>query len=193
MAHRKALDKAATDRSPGAGKVSSPSAKASVKASDAEHNQDLNDVDREIIGALIGFRDTLRARSPLGSKYTVRQVVGILPPPQFGPDDVRRTREELAVSQPVFAEFLGTSTSTIRSWEQGQKSPSPMARRLLSLIADDPSYWKSRFSAMAEIRAAGDETSGDVGELTGPSSGLATPRRGRAVAKKSAGRKPVPR
>jgi putative transcriptional regulator len=156
MAHRKVLKKAAAGLPSGAGKVFTTSRTASVKAPDADHNPELNEVDREIIGALAGFRDTLRARAPLGSKYTVRQVVGVLPPPPFGPDDVRRTREELGVSQPVFAGFLGTSTSTIRSWEQGQKSPSPMARRLLSLIADDPVYWKSRFSAMAEIRDGGE-------------------------------------
>jgi putative transcriptional regulator len=115
----------------------------------------LNQVDREIIGALTDLRDALRARTPLErSKYTVRQVVVVLPPPQIGPDDVRKTRELLGLSQPVFADFLGTSASTIRSWEQGQKVPSPMARRLLGLIASDPPYWQSRFWAMVEARTA---------------------------------------
>ncbi len=191
MAHKKALEKAGDDQSPGAGRVSSPPAKASVKAPDADQNQELNEVDREIIGALAGFRDTLRARTPLRSKYTVRQVVRVLPPPPFGPEDVRRTRQELGVSQPVFADFLGTSTSTIRSWEQGQKSPSTMARRLLSLIADDPTYWKSRFSAMAEIRSGDDEASDDVRELASRTIGVATHRRDDAVTRKPPGRKPV--
>ncbi len=116
--------------------------------------EQLNEVDREIIGALTDFRDTLRARTPVErSKYTVRQVVVVLPPPQLGPEDVRKTREALGVSQPVFADFLGTSASTIRSWEQGQKVPSPMARRLLGLIASDPPYWRSRFCSMVEARS----------------------------------------
>jgi putative transcriptional regulator len=116
----------------------------------AEDEQVLNEVDREISGALTELRDALRSRTPLErSKYTVRQI-DVSPPPQLGPEEVRKTREALGVSQPVFAELLGASTSTIRSWEQGQKAPSPMARRLLSLIASDPTYWRSRFFARAE-------------------------------------------
>jgi putative transcriptional regulator len=132
--------------------ISSPAQEASVKFLDAHREPELNEAEREIIGALTDFRDTLRARTPLETKYTVRQVVVVVPPPQLGPEDVRRTRETLGVSQPVFADFIGTSPSTVRSWEQGQKPPSRMARRLLGLIASDPSYWKSRLWSMIEIR-----------------------------------------
>jgi putative transcriptional regulator len=122
----------------------------SDKAAGSVRVPELTEADREIIDALTELRDTLRERTPLEAKYTVRQVVVVVPPPQFGPDDVRRTRNELGVSQPVFADFLGTSASTVRSWEQGQKVPSPMARRFLGLIGADPAYWKSRFASMVE-------------------------------------------
>ncbi len=131
-------------------------------------------VDREIIGALIDFRDALRDRVPLEAKYTVRQVVVVVPPPQLGPEDVRRTRHELGVSQPVFADFLGTSPSTVRSWEQGQKVPSPMARRLLGLIGSDPAYWKSRFASMVEPQ--GSEHTVSVVAEAGPGPSGAQPR-----------------
>lgn len=73
----------------------------------------------------------------------------------------------MGVSQPVFADFLGTSLSTVRSWEQGQKPPSPMARRILGLIASDPLYWKSRFGLMVEPRGGEQEALGPVGVLSG--------------------------
>ena len=73
----------------------------------------------------------------------------VVPPPLLGPDDVRKTRKELGVSQPVFADFLGTSPSTVRSWEQGQKVPSPMARRLLGLMEPIPPIGK-RFASMVQ-------------------------------------------
>jgi putative transcriptional regulator len=111
-----------------------------------------DEVAEEIIGALTDFRDTLRARAPLETKYTVRTVAVVVPPPQLGPEDIRKTREVLGVSQPVFADFLGASASTVRSWEQGQKLPSPMARRLLEFIASDPTYWRERFRSMVEGR-----------------------------------------
>jgi putative transcriptional regulator len=182
MTRKNAPDKDESRRPSGTHNLFPRSRKVSARAQDAAREQELNDVDREIIGALTDLRDTLRARTPLETKYTVRQVGVVVPPPQLGPEDVRRTREVLGVSQPVFADFLGTSTSTIRSWEQGQKTPSPMARRLLSLIAADPIYWNSQFSAMAEIRGGEDKASGIVGDR---SSGVALRSHNAAATKKS--------
>jgi putative transcriptional regulator len=124
--------------------------------------EELTEVDREVIEALAGFRDALRDRAPLETKYTVRQVVVVEPPPSLTPAKVREIREALGLSQPVFADFLGTSPSTVRSWEQGQKPPSPMARRFLGLIADDPPYWKRRFRSM--VRTRGEEPGESVGK-----------------------------
>jgi len=42
------------------------------------------------------------------------------------------------VSQPVFAALLSVTVSTVRAWEQGQKSPSGAARRLLEIAAVAP-------------------------------------------------------
>lgn len=42
------------------------------------------------------------------------------------------------VSQPVFAALLSVTVSTVRAWEQGQKSPSGAARRLLEIAAMAP-------------------------------------------------------
>jgi putative transcriptional regulator len=117
----------------------------------------LNEVDREVVEALTDLRDTLRARTRLDRKYTVRKIATVIPPPPIEPDDVRKTREALGVSQPVFAGLLGTSTSTIRSWEQGQKVPSPMARRFLGLIASDPYYWKGKLHSLIGARGSEQE------------------------------------
>jgi putative transcriptional regulator len=150
MVQKKALKEPSSRLSPEVDTNSPQLRRASDKPSGAGRESELTKIDREIVEALTEFRDTLRDRAPLEEKYTVRQVVVVVPPPQVGPDDVRRTRNELGVSQPVFADFLGTSPSTVRSWEQGQKVPSPMARRFLGLIGADPAYWKSRFASMVE-------------------------------------------
>lgn len=42
------------------------------------------------------------------------------------------------VSQPVFAALLSVTVSTVRAWEQGQKSPSGAARRLLEIASMAP-------------------------------------------------------
>jgi putative transcriptional regulator len=38
------------------------------------------------------------------------------------------------VSQPVFARYLNTSASTVKKWESGEKQPSGMALKLLSIV-----------------------------------------------------------
>lgn len=62
-------------------------------------------------------------------------------PPEFSKAEITRIRvETLKVSQPIFAAYLGVKVSVVRSWEQGKKSPSGAARRLLQIVANDPSF-----------------------------------------------------
>jgi putative transcriptional regulator len=47
---------------------------------------------------------------------------------------IRRLRENLHISQAVFAAYLNASVSTVQKWENGDKKPSGAAARLLSVI-----------------------------------------------------------
>jgi putative transcriptional regulator len=55
-------------------------------------------------------------------------------PAPLKPGQIRKLRQELRVSQPVFARYLNTSESTIEKWETGAKHPSGMALRLLAVV-----------------------------------------------------------
>jgi putative transcriptional regulator len=48
---------------------------------------------------------------------------------------IKALREKEHVSQAVFAAYLNTSASTIKSWEQGGKKPRGAALKLLNLVA----------------------------------------------------------
>ncbi len=50
-------------------------------------------------------------------------------------------KQRFGVSQPVFASLLSVTVSTVRAWEQGQKSPSGAARRLLEVAAMAPDFF----------------------------------------------------
>ena len=98
------------------------------------------------IGSLIiqGAREAVahkRGELPLThvtrAKMTARRV-GVVPPPEFGDREIQRVREQLGVSQAVFADLLGASPSTVRAWERGARQPSEMARRLLELADREP-------------------------------------------------------
>ena len=53
---------------------------------------------------------------------------------EFTPKQIRGLRKRNKASQSVFAAYLNTSPSTVQKWEQGQKSPSRLALKLLNLI-----------------------------------------------------------
>jgi putative transcriptional regulator len=54
----------------------------------------------------------------------------------MGGADIKQLRERLQISQPVFAKYLNTTSSTIAQWEQGKKKPNGLAQRLLNVIED---------------------------------------------------------
>lgn len=70
-------------------------------------------------------------------KATLREIEGLALPkvPPFSAEEIRAIRERNRVSQPVFAIYLNVGRSTVAQWEQGKKSPSGPAARLLDLVA----------------------------------------------------------
>lgn len=101
---------------------------------------------REIVEGLAELAATLQAGHPLESRFTVR-TYKFAPPPQYRADGVRRVRELFTMSQAAFAAFLGVNRSTVRSWEQEIRLPSPLACRMLAEIEADPTYWRKRLAA----------------------------------------------
>jgi len=55
-------------------------------------------------------------------------------PAAIEPAQIKRLREAIYVSQPVFARYLNTSESTVEKWETGAKRPSGMALELLMVV-----------------------------------------------------------
>ena len=56
----------------------------------------------------------------------------------IAPDDVQKARKRLGLSQDQFADAFGVSASTLRKWEQGQRSPTGAARTLMKIIEREP-------------------------------------------------------
>lgn len=54
------------------------------------------------------------------------------------PDQIQKARRQLGLSQDQFANAFGVSASTLRKWEQGQRSPTGAARTLMKLIEREP-------------------------------------------------------
>jgi DNA-binding transcriptional regulator YiaG len=82
---------------------------------------------REGVGAFRrGWRlNVCRVKIESAPRYKARQIARI-------------RREKLSVSQSVFARYMGVSPSTIRAWEQEQRTPSPLACRLIQVAEKRP-------------------------------------------------------
>ena len=50
------------------------------------------------------------------------------------PKQIQKLREREKVSQPVFAQYLNISPSTIKQWENGDKHPRGTSLKLLNLV-----------------------------------------------------------
>lgn len=67
---------------------------------------------------------------------------------------VQLRKRLFGVSQPVFASLLSVTASTVRAWEQGQKSPSGAARRLLEVAAIEPGVFRRLAREAPRVRHA---------------------------------------
>ncbi|QTF91300.1 NadS family protein [Halomonas sp. BM-2019] len=56
--------------------------------------------------------------------------------------DVKAIRAQLEVSQAEFAQAMGTSIDTIRSWEAKRRNPTGLAAKVLATIQDNPAFFR---------------------------------------------------
>src|SRR5579883_1535751 len=104
----------------------------------------LSSAGAKIVGAFEAAIALTRLGEPLERHFTVRIYKADFTPRAYEPDDVRRVRGLLGMSQVLFARFLGVDANTVRSWEQGTRPPSPIARRFMDEIENDPEHWRER-------------------------------------------------
>ena len=117
----------------------------------------------EIVEALTEFHETLKAGGAVAvtKRYTVRTVELDLDPRCYTSEDVRKVRDLLALSQALFARFLGVTVQAVRSWENGGQKPCDMACRFLDEISLRPEAFQQRVQEGA-VSKKGREPSGSA-------------------------------
>ena len=92
-----------------------------------------------------------------GAKVTratlASQSAEIAPAPAYQSDRIVALRENLRLSQPVFAAALNVSPETVKKWEQGTREPDGAALRLLELAEEHPQWIIDRVNANKSSRA----------------------------------------
>lgn len=92
-------------------------------------------------GLLNGLKEAVDFEN---KKIDLRSTVAELPdrPPEFSKVQVKKVRETLNVSQPIFAKILGVSPGTVKAWELGSNSPQGSSARLIQMAQKDPNTFK---------------------------------------------------
>ena len=111
-------------------------------------DRDRSSAGSRILSAIEEATELLRSEGLESRRLTVRTYRLPPAPREYRPEDVKRVRELLGLSQAVLAGFLGVNVNTVRSWEQGKRPPQPIARRFLAEIEADPAYWRRRVGAV---------------------------------------------
>lgn len=83
-------------------------------------------------GALMeAIEDTQRNKKTL--KRNMR-TVKIQPIKSYSPIKIKSIRNDIGLSQVLFAKYLGVSPKTVEAWEAGRNKPSGSSCRLLYLL-----------------------------------------------------------
>lgn len=99
---------------------------------------------QEIIGRLNALNKAVENGESISDRFTCNRVILDLNPREYTPEMVKKARQILGVSQALFAEFIGVSTSAVQSWEQGANPVPGMACRFMDEIERNPTYWRKR-------------------------------------------------
>jgi len=94
--------------------------------------QQLIESAKEAVQIERGERDAARI-----TRYTAAEAE-VEPPPKYVSERIREIREQMGLSQPVFAAALNVSTETVRAWEQGKRQPDGATLRLLEVAEEHP-------------------------------------------------------
>lgn len=67
-----------------------------------------------------------------------KNKINIVPVSDFSSIEIKNIRNQLGMTQVVFASFFGVSPKTVEAWEAGRNMPDGPARRILSMLKQDP-------------------------------------------------------
>lgn len=91
---------------------------------------------RELKGGLLEVLDHAQGKITLKTKNVPIKE----PPKALSAEQIAHLRTRLGVSQGVFARLLGVARDTEISWEQGRRTPSGPALRLLEIVEHHPEH-----------------------------------------------------
>lgn len=92
---------------------------------------------RDIFGEIMSGVDSMKQQRE--GKITLKNYkIPNIDLPQIDAEFIRETREELNLSQGLFAKLLHVNQRTLANWEQGRSRPNDQAVALILLVREYP-------------------------------------------------------
>ena len=105
---------------------------------------------RESIKKAIGETVQDLVNSGIKTSFTQKELnsLGVtIPEVQLSTHQIKEIREQMNLSQTVFAKLLNVSPSSVRQWEQGKRKPTGATKVLLELLKKAPHVLDYRLNA----------------------------------------------
>ncbi len=77
-----------------------------------------------------------------------------IPEIEINAKDIQKIREKIKLSQSVFAKVLNVSSSSVRQWEQGKRTPTGSTKVLLELLKKNPNILNYRIESSIQNKSA---------------------------------------
>ena len=91
--------------------------------------------------------------SDMKTSFTEKELkeLGIkIPEVRINAKDIQEIRERTKLSQNVFAKVLNVSSSSVKQWEQGKRTPSGSTKILLELLKENPDILSYRIKSYSQ-------------------------------------------
>jgi len=108
---------------------------------------------RETIKKAIGNTLQDMIRSGVKSSFSEKELktLGvIIPKVEIDANDIHDIRKKIKLSQSVFAKLLSVSSSSVKQWEQGKRTPSGSTKVLLELLKENPNILNYRIKSYSQ-------------------------------------------
>lgn len=96
-------------------------------------------------------------RNGIKTSFTEKELkeLGIeIPEVEMSAKEIQEIRERIKLSQTVFAKVLNVSSSSVRQWEQGKRTPTGSTKVLLELLKKNPNILNYRIESTLQVRRA---------------------------------------
>ena len=77
-----------------------------------------------------------------------------IPVVEINAEDIQKIRDKTHLSQSVFAKMLNVSSSSVKQWEQGKRTPSGSTKVLLELLKENPDILNYRIKSYTQTLRA---------------------------------------